>query len=92
MYIRCKPYKAEEIILQVRKLAVGGNLKPVKVAMSENSWVEMVGEGRLKEGDNLSGIPVEYSDVTGKDAFVYLGPSDVVEPKPALKKKSKAKK
>ena len=90
MYIRCKPYKAEEIILQIRKLAIGGNLKAEKVLMSEESWMEMFGDGRLKDQDNLSWVPVVFSDLTGKDAFVMLGPADV-ESTSAVATKTKAK-
>ena len=90
MYIRCKPYKAEEIILQIRKLAIGGNLKAEKVLMSEESWMEMFGDERQK--DNLSGVPVVFSDITGKDTFVMLGPAVESTSAAATKTKAKTKK
>jgi hypothetical protein len=92
MYIRCNPLKIEETLFKIRKLDEGGNLKVKNVVMSRKVFVELFGEpqyhvdpgtgdksqvsGRTKDSEVLSGVPVEFSAVAGKDAFVMLCPVD----------------
>jgi hypothetical protein len=91
MYIRCKPYETEQKIREIRQLAIGGDLKPTKVLMGKISWEDLVGDGRLNDMHSLSGVPVEFSDITGKDAFVMLGPVNEASPDLAPQKPDKSK-
>jgi hypothetical protein len=72
-FLKCKPEKIEETLSKARDLFDGGSILIDKIQMSELSWTAMFGDGRIKDRDNISGVPVETTKDAGRYAIIVLG-------------------
>jgi hypothetical protein len=72
-FLKCKPEKIEEMLSKARDLFAGGSVVIDKIQMSELSWTSVFGDGRLKDRENISGVPVELTKDAGRYAIIVLG-------------------
>ena len=87
-FLKCRPENIEEMLLKANALFARGSVVVEKIKMSESSWTEMFGDGRIKDNDNISGVPVEFGEDTGNSALIVLGTKVVQDPVTKQSKKS----